>query len=209
MAKALKKGRRRIPTQPRAQMTVQSILDAAGDLVVRKGYQHATTNRIAAAAGVPVSSLYQYFASREAVMLALYESITSKTAQIMREKILREIDSPTEVALPVIALALLNFYEKPGRVIFRLLEEAPHQRADFQSLSVELLFHGASRVFLEQHNFAKDSESSEKILFFMQNAIMANINQFIRLKPEFLTREDFVREISDMLIGYLRTRDSR
>ena len=49
----------------------RSILDAAARLVVERGVDALTTRDIAEAAGVPVASLYQYFADKEDVLLAL------------------------------------------------------------------------------------------------------------------------------------------
>lgn len=62
---------RRVPTQERSRRRVEQILDAAATLVVRDGVDAVSTQEIARAAGVPVASLYQYFADKEDVLLAL------------------------------------------------------------------------------------------------------------------------------------------
>lgn len=65
--------RRRLPTQARSRARVERILDAAAQLVVAEGVEGLTTRSIAETAGLPVASLYQYFADKEAVLLALCE----------------------------------------------------------------------------------------------------------------------------------------
>jgi AcrR family transcriptional regulator len=50
---------------------VETILNAAARVFVKEGYARATTNRIAAAAGVSVGSLYQYFPNKQAVLFRL------------------------------------------------------------------------------------------------------------------------------------------
>ncbi len=65
--------RRRLPTQARSRERVERILDAAARLVVSNGVDGLTTRSIADAAELPVASLYQYFADKEAVLLALCE----------------------------------------------------------------------------------------------------------------------------------------
>lgn len=65
--------RRRLPTQARSRERVERILDAAAGLVVAEGVEGLTTRSIAESAGLPVASLYQYFADKEAVLLALCE----------------------------------------------------------------------------------------------------------------------------------------
>ena len=64
---------RRAPVQARSRRRVEAILDAAERLVVEQGVESLTTRDIAEAASVPVASLYQYFADKEGVLLALAE----------------------------------------------------------------------------------------------------------------------------------------
>ena len=64
---------RRLPVQARSRKKVVALLDAAERLVVERGVEAVTTRDIADAALVPVASLYQYFADKEAVFLALAE----------------------------------------------------------------------------------------------------------------------------------------
>ena len=62
---------RRVPRQERSRRRVEDLLDAAARLVVDRGVEALTTRDIAEAADVPVASLYQYFADKEDVLLAL------------------------------------------------------------------------------------------------------------------------------------------
>jgi AcrR family transcriptional regulator len=64
-------GARRAPVQERSRRRVEVILDATERLVVERGVEALTTREIAAAADVPVASLYQYFADKEALLIAL------------------------------------------------------------------------------------------------------------------------------------------
>ncbi len=60
-----------MPTQERSRRRVEQMLDAAAALVVEQGVEAVSTRGIAEAAEVPVATLYQYFADKEALMLAL------------------------------------------------------------------------------------------------------------------------------------------
>lgn len=59
---------RRKPRQSRSRATVDAILQATAQVLVRDGYQKATTNRIAERAGVSVGTLYQYFPNKDALV---------------------------------------------------------------------------------------------------------------------------------------------
>jgi AcrR family transcriptional regulator len=62
--------RRRRPAERPAQ-----ILDAAGRLFNQRGYDRATTREIAAAAGISEGTLYNYFPSKRALLLALIDKV--------------------------------------------------------------------------------------------------------------------------------------
>ena len=62
-----------MPVQARSRKRVEAILDSAERLVVLRGVEALSTREIAEAAGVPTASLYQYFADKEGVLLALAE----------------------------------------------------------------------------------------------------------------------------------------
>lgn len=85
---------RRVPTQERSRRKVGQILDATEQLVVAHGVDALTTRDIARAAGVPVASLYQYFADKEAVLLALAaRDMAEMDAQVLED--LAALESPT------------------------------------------------------------------------------------------------------------------
>src|SRR5690348_2503051 len=73
MAPKARTAPRKKPQQERSRATIDAILTATTRILVRDGFDHASTNRIAEAAGVSIGSLYQYFPSKEALVAALVE----------------------------------------------------------------------------------------------------------------------------------------
>ena len=62
---------RRIPSQARAGETIRIIFEATAQVLDEHGEPALSTNRIAERAGVSVGTLYQYFDSKEAIVLAM------------------------------------------------------------------------------------------------------------------------------------------
>jgi AcrR family transcriptional regulator len=75
--------KRRVPQQVRSRDRVARILEVAGRIVAERGVECVSTRAIASAAGLPVASLYQYFADKDEILLALVErDIAEMDAQV-------------------------------------------------------------------------------------------------------------------------------
>ena len=64
---------RKTPSQARSRERVELILDTTRMLLRERGFGQITTTGIAESAGIPVSSVYQYFPNKKAIFVALYE----------------------------------------------------------------------------------------------------------------------------------------
>ena len=62
---------RKNASQDRSRATVDALVEATARILVKEGFDKASTNRIAEAAGVSVGSLYQYFPGKEALVVAV------------------------------------------------------------------------------------------------------------------------------------------
>ena len=69
---------RKIPRQARAHATVEAILTAAAQVLVRGGLDDLTTARVAERAGVSIGSLYQYFPNKQALAAAVVDDCTER-----------------------------------------------------------------------------------------------------------------------------------
>lgn len=91
-------GQRREPMQARSRQRVQRILDAAADLIVEHGVGALGTRAIAERSGVPVGSLYQYFADKDEIILALVQRDTEEMDEAMRAAV-QALPAPTARSL--------------------------------------------------------------------------------------------------------------
>lgn len=88
--------RRQAQRQKRGLLRVEQILHAAGVLFAEVGYDNATTNLIAARAGISPGSLYQFYPDKEAIAQAFAADITEHLHQVYDAFL-----SPDMIALPL------------------------------------------------------------------------------------------------------------
>src|SRR5258708_39356556 len=73
------------PRQERSRATVEAILQAATDILIRQGASRLTTNRIADRAGVNIASLYQYFPGKHAIIAELRRRHSAERRAAVRQ----------------------------------------------------------------------------------------------------------------------------
>ena len=83
---------RKTAIQERSRATVDNLIEATARILVKDGFDKASTNRIAEVAGVSIGSLYQYFPSKEALVAAVIERHQQQIMQMVRSE-LSEVSS--------------------------------------------------------------------------------------------------------------------
>jgi AcrR family transcriptional regulator len=110
--------KRRIPVQRRSRERVERILEAAERLVVGAGVEGLTTRAVAERADVPVATLYQYFADREAIIRALIERhVSSMDARIAAALSTLDKYSVRSIVETTIAAYRADYRRRPSYVV--------------------------------------------------------------------------------------------
>ena len=94
MARKLHTSPRKSASQERSRLTVNALLEATTRVLVKEGYDRASTNKIAAVAGVSIGSLYQYFPSKEALVAAVSERHSHEVLQLIRNALVKVAARP-------------------------------------------------------------------------------------------------------------------
>ncbi|MEM0929284.1 MAG: helix-turn-helix domain-containing protein [Pseudomonadota bacterium] len=71
------------PRQARAEEKRAKILKAAEQLLAERAPSDVTTKAVASKAGVPIGSVYRYFANADALLFALFDEFNSETLRTM------------------------------------------------------------------------------------------------------------------------------
>jgi AcrR family transcriptional regulator len=125
MATKLHTNPRKTASQKRSRLTVDALLEATARILVREGFDKASTNRIAEVAGVSVGSLYQYFPSKEALVAALIDRHNQEVMRAVQNELSEVQDLPLEEAVRKLILVAVKAHRIDPKLHRVLAEQIP------------------------------------------------------------------------------------
>jgi AcrR family transcriptional regulator len=195
---------RKQPKQERARATVDAILTATAHILVREGFDAACTNRIAARAGVSIGSLYQYFPSKEALVAALCERHVAEMLAIA-ERELGSLDDDSSVReqtrTMVRTMVAAHACDPPLHRVF--MEEMPGRRRLPRLVEMERAFEALARASLDRNRARIRPRNLDMAAFILVQAIEALTHAAVLHRPEMLACEEFLDEITELVVRYL------
>jgi AcrR family transcriptional regulator len=195
--------KRRIPRQARAEETVAAILEGAAQVLEAGGLAAFTTNAVAERAGVSIGTLYQYFADKNALLLALArQQITIGLTSIGRA-LQGEKDPSVEGRVRAMVQAMVNAFGGRHRA-----RKAVTQAILAQGLGVEMMdpivaFVSAARTQMGPGPQPLIAALSPEQVFVMSRALMATIRHAVMEEQPFLRSRAFEDEIVRLVVAYL------
>ena len=194
---------RKVPQQQRAQFTVDCILGAAESIIIKSGYDAATTNHIAEVAGVSIGSLYQYFSSKEAIAAALVENAVSKATEVLRECILANMGKPLADAIRTIITVILSTRREYNFIFMLLPRQVPKLGKLSRSVTTEKFLYNTIRTFYHHHKHEIVVEDLEIAMFVAQHLVVGSIDAYLEDNSILITDEQLVDHIADAVVKYL------
>lgn len=140
---------RRKPTQARAQITVDAMLDAAVKLLKCGGASSITTNRIATTAGISIGSVYQYFPNKHALFAALHDRHICQVDEMVRQRTAEHAGSSLEELVQSWIDGMVEVHAKDPELSELLQSEVPHRAGGTAEFSIRL--HNCFRGALAPH----------------------------------------------------------
>ena len=198
---------RRAPTQERAQRTIEAIFEATAQIVESDGEAGLTTNKVAQKAGFSIGTLYQYFPSKEAIVLAMSQRERERFMAAMQaalDKAVREKLDAREAIREVVRLLIDSFAMGPRlrRAMVRMVWRMDHYEPITQSMR-----EAAERqaMALAGLNDPRLRPPNPAMMFVVTRAVMGAIrNASLEDSPLLGTRE-FEDELVRMVWGLFRS----
>ena len=195
---------RRTPTQARSRDRLNRVLDAAQKVLSQEGADAFSTTRIAQVAGVPVGSVYHFFADKEAIVDAVALRYWSRFADLVEGLAdLDERDPLEDPARAVLDSLAAGFRSEPG---FRALWYSPlrTQRVRDATRVTRAAFGAALERILAVHWPDADLDALERAARMVVLLGDGLLREAFRLHPD--GDEEVLAEASLALDGYLAAR---
>jgi AcrR family transcriptional regulator len=197
---------RRQPSQARARATVQVLLEATARVLVREGYDRASTNRIAQVAGVNIASVYQYFPSKEALVARVFADYLERVRLALSEALLRAETLRLMPAIEQLVRGFFSVHDEDPALHRALLIHVPEldQVNPMMALRASVTEH-LQRFFRARRRELR-SKNPDLAAHLVVTCIEAIKQAAVLDDARVLHEERFVAEVLELLRRYLVAR---
>jgi len=195
---------RKTPRQDRSRSTVDALLEATADILIRDGYARLTTNRIADRAGVNIASLYQYFPGKDAIVAELRRRHGADQRAALRKVLAAHRPGDFESTIRTLVSVGVAGHAHAPRLHRVFAEEMPALGyPDVAAIDAPVF--DAMRRFLEDARV--DVRDVDLALWMIANAAGAVLHRAAVERPDDLSNGVIAEELVTLLCRYL-TRSS-
>ena len=198
---------RKSASQERSRLTVEALLEATARVLMKDGYDGASTNKIAAVAGVSIGSLYQYFPSKEALVAAVIDRHMHEMMQAVRDALAKVATRPIEVAARELVSVMLDAHRVNPKLHRVLAEQTPRTGRLENIEAIDREAYALVRGYLEAHRDELDVADPDVAAFVCVTAVEALTHAAVVRRPEILTDEKagrLVEDVTRLVVRFLR-----
>ena len=198
---------RKQASQERSRATVDALVEATARILVRDGFDKASTNRIAEEAGVSVGSLYQYYPGKEALVLAVIDRHNHEIMKVVRAALAEIASQPVEKAVRRLVVAAIDAHRINPKLHRVLAEQIPltGRLENVEAFNREA--HDLVKAYLEDHRDDLRPVDLGLAAFVCATSIEALAHTAVLHRSEVLTDQAFaalVDESTHLVVGYLQ-----
>jgi AcrR family transcriptional regulator len=208
MARKPQTNPRKSASQERSRLTVDALLEATTRVLIKEGYDRASTNRIAEVAGVSIGSLYQYFPSKEALVAAVIDRHTQEISEVTRDAMVKAAARPIEAAAREFVSVAIDAHRVNPKLHGVLAEQIPRV-GRLENIEANVRDgYALVRGYLEAHRDEIDVEDLDLAAFVVVTTVEALTHAAVLRRPDILTDEKagrFVDDVTRLVVRYLRT----
>jgi AcrR family transcriptional regulator len=205
MARKPQTNPRKQASQDRSRATVDALIEATARILIREGFDKASTNRIAEVAGVSVGSLYQYFPGKEALVAALVDRHNQKVMQAVRGELAEAMHLPVERAVRKLVAVAVKAHRIDPRLHRVLAEQIPRVGRLEKIATFNQENYTVFRIYLESRRDEVRNVDPELAAFVCVTSIEALTHTAVldRKIASDEAMEALIDEATRLIVGYL------
>lgn len=199
---------RKHASQERSRVTVDALVEATARILVREGFDRASTNRIAEQAGVSVGSLYQYFPGKEALIAAVIERHSQEIMQVVHGALAEANKRPLRQAVRIIVAAAIEAHRVDPKLHRVLAEQIPRTGKLEKVETFNRQNYVSFKQYLENHRDELRVVDLDLAAFVCVTSIEALTHTAVLHHSEILADDaavdTLVDEATRLVVGYLK-----
>ena len=195
--------KRRIPRQKRANQTAATILEGAAQILETSGLPGFNTNAVAERAGVSIGTLYQYFADKNAILLALARREMEASLIEIGQALQGEADPSPEARVRAMVRVMINAFGGRRRARKEVTQAVLSMGATKEIMAPVMAFiaeEGGRVGLAPQAIFAALTREQ---IFVLSRSVMGAIRAAIMEEQPFVTSRAFEDELVRSVVAYL------
>ncbi|WP_330181391.1 TetR/AcrR family transcriptional regulator [Nocardia sp. NBC_01503] len=183
---------------------VGRIVDAGERVLIAHGYDGASTNRIAEAAGISPGSLYQYFPNKDAVVAAVIERYTGTVTERVRARVVANMTRAPEVAVPETISELLDALGTHRELLRAVVEQTPRLSSGATVLAFEQQIGELARLGLSMRSREVPADVDFDAAAWMLVRAVEHLTIRYLLDDPPIPRDRFLADITRLVLNYFR-----
>src|SRR5689334_15453973 len=195
---------RRTPRQDRSRAMVDRILDAGQEMLIAHGYDGASTNRIATAAGISPGSLYQYFPNKDAIAAAVIDRYSDELSARVAARVSERLSQPAPDYVRESIAALLDALDVHPEFLRAVMEQTPRLGSSSKLIAFEQRIGDLTKAYLTINQKQIRPVASNDTAAWMLVRMVENLCVRYILDQPPIVRDEFIDELTVMALSYLR-----
>lgn len=193
--------------QARSRATVDALIEATTRILVREGFDRASTNRIAEEAGVSIGSLYQYYPSKEALVAAVIDRHQQELMQVVRNALAEVSALPLEEGVRRLVAVAIDAHRVNPKLHRVLAEQIPRtgRLKNVEAFNRET--YALFRSYLESRRDEVRAADLDLAAFVCVTSVEALTHTAVLHRPEVLSDKAagaLVEEATRLVLRYLQ-----
>ncbi len=190
---------RRRPAQDRSRVMVDRLLEAATRVLAERGYAGLSTNRVAAAAGVSVGSLYRYFGDKDDLVRELRVRSTADILGDLTAAMSAAVTLPTRDAIREVLATLVAALQRHRALTAALVNEVPLGAQGNVLPEVEQQLGQFTRMFVAVHAPHLAPAEAEARIYLALGVALSTCLRIALEPPAGIAEERLVDLTADLL----------